>query len=62
MVDTMTVEQAKAMLLASGASVATLKAALACLFTESKTKTRTARKPISSQTQAEAAAPGLHRV
>ena len=38
MVGAMTVEEAKAMLLASGASVATLKEALASLFTETKTK------------------------
>ena len=60
MVGAMTVEEAKAMLLASGASVATLKEALASLFTE--TKTEKAKKPISTQAQAEAAAPGLHRV
>jgi integrase len=60
MVDAMTVEEARAMLLASGASVATLKTALAGLFTEPKTKM--ARKPISTQAQAENAAPGLHRV
>ena len=40
--------------------MATLKEALASLFTE--TKTEKAKKPISTQAQAEAAAPGLHRV
>jgi integrase len=60
MVGAMTVEEVRAMLLASGASLATLKAALAGLITEPKTKT--VRKPISTQAQAENAAPGLHRV
>jgi Arm DNA-binding domain len=60
MVGAMTVQEAKALLLASGASVATLKEALASLFTEIKTEK--AKKPISTQAQAEAAAPSLHRV
>jgi hypothetical protein len=53
MVGMMTVEQ----LLASGVSAATLKAALAKLLIKTKTT-----KPISTQAQAEAASPGVHRV
>ena len=55
----MTVEEARAMLLASGASAATLKAALAGLFTKDKGKTK---RLISTQLQAWAAGPGVHRV
>jgi hypothetical protein len=56
MVNTMTVKEAEAMLKASGASMATLKAALMSLVAKPTTKL------ISTQAQAEAAAPGVHRV
>ena len=58
-VNPMTVEEARAMLLASGASAATLKAALAGLFTKDKGKTK---RLISTQLQAWAAGSGVHRV